>query len=158
MTPFSPSAHDTVTSAPSGIVDVPVPVPTTAGRPSSRLTIAAWAVRPPRSVTIAAARFMMGSQSGSVISVTSTSPSCSRSRSETERITRTVPFPIFSPTASPLARTSPRSSSTWRSSSMRLLRRACTVSGRAWTRNSSPVFPSFAHSMSMGVSLPCSAE
>ena len=41
--------------------------------------IAAWQVRPPRLVTIAAARFITGSQSGSVISVTSTSPACTRS-------------------------------------------------------------------------------
>ncbi len=48
--------------------------------PSSRLTIAAWHVRPPRLVTMAAAIFMAGSQSGSVMSATSTSPgrkSCS---------------------------------------------------------------------------------
>ena len=53
----------------------PRSVPTTAGRPSSRLTMAAWQVRPPRLVTIAAAIFIVGSQSGSVLSVTSTSPS-----------------------------------------------------------------------------------
>ena len=52
-----------------------VSVPTTAGTPSSRLTMAAWQVRPPRLVTMAAAFFMVGSQSGSVLSVTSTSPS-----------------------------------------------------------------------------------
>ena len=34
----------------------------------------AWQVRPPRLVTIADARFMIGSQSGSVMSATSTSP------------------------------------------------------------------------------------
>ena len=50
------------------------PQPTTAGMPSSRAMIAAWQVRPPRLVTIAAARFMTGSQSGSVMSATSTSP------------------------------------------------------------------------------------
>ena len=38
--------------------------------------IAAWHVRPPRLVTIAAARFITGSQFGSVMSVTSTSPGC----------------------------------------------------------------------------------
>ena len=36
--------------------------------------IAAWQVRPPRSVTIAAAFFITGSQSGVVMSATSTSP------------------------------------------------------------------------------------
>ena len=50
------------------------PVPTTAGMPSSRAMIAAWQVRPPRLVTIAEASFMIGSQSGSVMSATSTSP------------------------------------------------------------------------------------
>ena len=50
------------------------PVPTTAGMPNSRATMAAWQVRPPRLVTMAAARFMIGSQSGVVLSVTSTSP------------------------------------------------------------------------------------
>ena len=44
------------------------------GCPSSRAMIAAWQVRPPRLVTIAEARFMIGSQSGSVMSATSTSP------------------------------------------------------------------------------------
>ena len=41
--------------------------------------IAAWQVRPPRFVTIAAARFITGSQSGSVMSATSTSPGLTRS-------------------------------------------------------------------------------
>ena len=45
---------------------MPVPVPTTAGMPSSRATIAAWQVLPPLSVTIAEAILMIGSQSGSV--------------------------------------------------------------------------------------------
>jgi hypothetical protein len=36
--------------------------------------MAAWQVRPPRLVTMALARFMTGSQLGSVISVTNTSP------------------------------------------------------------------------------------
>ncbi len=53
---------------------VAVPQPTTAGMPSSRAMMAAWQVRPPRFVTIAEARFITGSQSGSVMSATSTSP------------------------------------------------------------------------------------
>src|SRR5690348_18426402 len=63
MKPVSPSAQDTVTSWPSGIFCSASPVPTTAGTPSSRAMIAAWQVRPPRLVTMAAARFMIGSQS-----------------------------------------------------------------------------------------------
>jgi hypothetical protein len=61
-----------VTIRPSWRRRVARPVPTMAGRPSSRLTIAACEVRPPWSVTIAAARFMIGTQSGSVMAVTST--------------------------------------------------------------------------------------
>ena len=71
---MSPSAHETVTSRPSASSRVAFPAPTTAGMPSSRAMIAAWQVRPPRLVTIALARFMIGSQSGSVMSATSTSP------------------------------------------------------------------------------------
>ena len=48
--------------------------PTTAGIPSSRATIAAWHVLPPRSVTIPAEIFITGSQSGVVNSATRTSP------------------------------------------------------------------------------------
>jgi hypothetical protein len=60
---------------------VALPVPTMAGRPSSRLTMAAWLVRPPWSVTMAAARFMIGTQSGSVLPVTRIAPSTKRSMS-----------------------------------------------------------------------------
>src|SRR6202042_3672469 len=51
---------------------------TPAGMPSSRAMMAAWQVRPPRLVTMAAARFMTGSQSGSVMSATKTSPARTR--------------------------------------------------------------------------------
>src|SRR3954451_20800853 len=61
--------------------------------PSSRAMIAAWQVRPPRFVTIAEARFMIGSQSGSVMSATSTSPSEKSCISSTDFITRTAPAP-----------------------------------------------------------------
>ncbi|MNT59692.1 hypothetical protein D3C72_1972250 [compost metagenome] len=74
MLPVSPSEQDTVTCMPSRSRSVASPQPTTAGIPSSRAMIAAWQVRPPRLVTMAAARFITGSQSGSVMSVTSTSP------------------------------------------------------------------------------------
>jgi hypothetical protein len=96
-----------VTSAPSGIDSVALPQPTTAGIPSSRAMIAAWQVRPPRLVTTAAARFMIGSQSGSVMSVTSTSPSRTCSIAETSRMTRTVPEPILCPIARPSQSTLP---------------------------------------------------
>ena len=62
--PTSPSAQDTVSVCAGLQLGGRVPVPTTAGTPSSRATIAAWQVRPPRLVTIAAAVFITGCQSG----------------------------------------------------------------------------------------------
>ncbi len=108
MKPVSPSAQLTVTSWPSLIFSSALPVPTTAGTPSSRAMMAAWQVRPPRLVTMALARFITGSQSGSVMSATSTSPGCTRSMSSSERTTRATPLPIFWPMARPSATTSPR--------------------------------------------------
>ncbi len=68
--------------------------------------IAAWQVRPPRLVTIAAARFMIGSQSGSVMSAISTSPSMNSCICSTEVSTRAAPAPIFWPIARPSTSTS----------------------------------------------------
>ena len=67
--------------------------------------IAAWQVRPPRLVTIALARFITGSQFGSVMSVTSTSPGCTWSISARLCTMRTGPVPIFWPIARPSAST-----------------------------------------------------
>ena len=67
--------------------------------------MAAWQVRPPRLVTMAAARFMTGSQSGSVMSATSTSPLCTRAISEASRTTRAVPAPMRCPMLRPVAST-----------------------------------------------------
>ena len=125
------------------------PVPTIAGRPSSRLTMAAWEVRPPWSVTMAAARFMIGTQSGSVIPVTRTASSTKRSISDASRRTHAAPIATASPIARPLSRRLPLRVSryVWKAAAWR---RASTVSGRAWTMKISPVAPSRAHSMSMG--------
>ena len=71
--------------------------------PSSRLMMAAWQVRPPRLVTMAPAVFMIGSQSGSVMSVTSTSPARKSWIWLTLRRMRVTPWPILAPTAWPLA-------------------------------------------------------
>ncbi len=68
--------------------------------------IAAWQVRPPRLVTMAAARFMIGSQSGSVMSAISTSPSLNSCICSTEVSTRAAPAPIFWPMARPSTSTS----------------------------------------------------
>ncbi|MNR26455.1 hypothetical protein D3C85_1436670 [compost metagenome] len=69
--------------------------------------MAAWQVRPPRLVTMAEARFMMGSQSGSVMSVTSTSPGCTSSIWLMEEMTRAGPEPILWPMARPSISTLP---------------------------------------------------
>ncbi|CFU00992.1 Uncharacterised protein [Bordetella pertussis] len=69
--------------------------------------MAAWQVRPPRLVMIAEARFMTGSQLGSVMSVTSTSPAWTLSISEISATTRTLPAPIFWPMARPVTSTWP---------------------------------------------------
>ena len=63
--------------------------------------IAAWHVRPPRLVTMALARFMIGSQSGSVMSATSTSPGLKSRIWSAEVSTRTGPAPTFWPIARP---------------------------------------------------------
>ena len=96
-----------MTGWPSRITRVASPQPTTAGMPSSRAMIAAWQVRPPRLVTIAEARFMTGSQSGSVMSATSTSPVSTRVISWALRITRAGPAPIRWPMLRPLVSTGP---------------------------------------------------
>ena len=62
-----PWAPSTVTSSPSRSTVVALRAPTTAGTPSSRETMAAWQVMPPPSVTMAAARRMVGTQSGLVM-------------------------------------------------------------------------------------------
>jgi hypothetical protein len=88
-----------------------MPVPTTAGMPSSRAIIAAWQVRPPRLVTIAEARFMIGSHSGSVMSATNTSPGTNALIASMVSSTRASPAPIFWPIARPSTSTGPRRSS-----------------------------------------------
>ena len=74
--------------------------------------IAAWQVRPPRLVTIAAAVFITGSQSGVVMSATSTSPGLKLESWSTLLIGRAAPEAIFSPTARPSVITSPSPSRT----------------------------------------------
>ena len=73
---------------------------------------------------------MTGSQSGSVMSVTSTSPSRTRSISAAFFTSRTGPLPMRWPIARPVASTSERSFSRKRRS-VSTFSRAFTVSGRA---------------------------
>ena len=70
--------------------------------------MAAWQVRPPRLVTMALASFMTGSQFGSVMSVTRTSPFLTLDIIDALATMRTGPLPIFWPMARPEASTSLR--------------------------------------------------
>src|SRR4030065_2621997 len=72
--PVWPKEQSIVTILPVFKTLVALSAPTIQGIPSSRETMAAWHVLPPCSVTIALACFIMLVQSGSVISVTRTSP------------------------------------------------------------------------------------
>ena len=100
--PVSPSAQLTVTSWPFFTFSVASSVPTRHGMPSSLEMIAAWHVLPPLLVTIAEAIFIIGSQSGSVISVTRTSPFLNFEILWASFIICTVPLPILAPTAFPV--------------------------------------------------------
>src|SRR5207248_219873 len=70
-----PAAPSTRTRWPVLIRFVPKPVPTTAGRPYSRETIAACAMIPPMSDTAAPMRLKTGAQLGAVIGQIRISPS-----------------------------------------------------------------------------------
>ena len=151
--PSLPSTQESVTSCPSVSASVAVPVPMTAGMPSSRLTMAAWEVRPPWSVTMPAAFLRIGPQSGSVISVTRIPPSSKRSISSALWMICTGPSAIDWPMLSPVTSRSPFSWR-WYVRSTLAARCDCTVSGRACTINSSSDNPSYAHSTSTGVHRP----
>ncbi len=100
-----PPVASTVTTWSSCSVVVASRVPTTQGTPSSRATMAAWQVIPPPSVTRADARLMIGTQSGLVITATSTSPSLSRAPSFGDDRMRTVPETIPGEADCPVRRT-----------------------------------------------------
>ena len=68
-----------------------LPVPTTAGIPYSRQTIAVWLMMPPTSDTVAAIRANTGAHDGEVAGQTSTSPGCTSVSSDTCVTTRTGP-------------------------------------------------------------------
>ena len=147
--PTWPPEASTVTSWPFLSALVALLEPTIQGMPNSRETMAAWEVRPPLSVTMALAIFIIGSQSGSVISVTNTSPFLKEFMLFALCKTRTFPAPILDPTAIPETRTLLVFCNLY-SFKIFLSSPETTVSGRACTMKSSSVFPSFAHSISIG--------
>src|SRR5215471_10512459 len=88
---------------PSLIRCVAVPVPTTAGNPYSRATMAAWLIEPPMSETAAEIFWNTGAQVGLVTWQTSISPWFSLAISCTERTTRAVPSTTPEEAAKPLS-------------------------------------------------------
>src|SRR5262245_27890447 len=86
-----PASPLTRTRAPSANIVVASRVPTTAGIPYSRATIAACESWPPRSVTMAPRSGRTTLKEGPVVRVTSTSPCCSRLKSCGPATTRTGP-------------------------------------------------------------------
>ena len=89
-------------------------------------------VLPPLFVTIAPAIFIIGSQSESVMSVTSACPFLNLLMSFAFSMTLTSPWPILLPTASPSAICFPFSSRTYVCNTAASFCE-CTVSGLAWT-------------------------
>ena len=140
-----------MTISPSRKISVALTEPTMAGMPNSRAIIAAWQVRPPRLVTKAEARFITGSQFGSVMSATNTSPGCTKCISAGSSTIRTGPVPTFCVTARPTT------SGIWLcfcnlNVSVMLEADSCdlTVSGRACKIYNLPSKPFLPHSISIG--------
>src|SRR4029453_8179278 len=84
------------------IVLVPKAVPVTAGTPYSRQTMAAWAVTPPTSVTVAPILPKMGAQLGAVRGATRISPAWISPIWSAEKITRAGPSATPGAAAKPL--------------------------------------------------------
>ena len=151
---ISPVDPLTVTIRPSLRVFVATVVPTTHGTPNSRETIAAWDVRPPRLVIIAAARFIAGTKSGVVISVTMMSPGLTLPRFLTSGTSLTGPEISPGEAGAPLRTGGPNFFKTSFVGCRSPDDGTCgedwsnVVIGRAWVMNRSP--PSIAHSISWG--------
>lgn len=130
-------------------------VPTMQGIPSSRLTIDAWQVMPPASVTIALAFFIAGTQSGAVMVVTRISPSLNSSIFDGSRITWALPNaapglagrPFTTVTRSVVVSTPRPAVSVWFFFSLFFFDH--TVSGRAWSNQILLVRSSTPHSISI---------
>ena len=99
MAPVEPSTRIIM---PVWMILVAWPVPTTAGMPYSRQTIAAWLMTPPTSVTQALILAKAGAQDGDVVGATRISPSCSWRMSSTVRQTRALPSTMPGLPAKPL--------------------------------------------------------
>ena len=85
------------------MIFVACPVPTTAGMPYSRQTIAAWLITPPTSVMQAPILANAGAHEGEVVGATRISPSSNSPTSATVRHTRALPSRMPGLPAKPLS-------------------------------------------------------
>src|ERR1039457_322434 len=99
IAPVEPSTRSII---PVLMIFVACPVPTTAGRPYSRQTIAAWLITPPTSVTQAPILAKAGAQDGEVVGATRISPSSNWPTSLTVLHTRALPSTMPGLPAEPL--------------------------------------------------------
>src|ERR1039457_3409352 len=99
IAPVEPSTRSIM---PVLMILVACPVPTTAGRPYSRQTIAAWLITPPTSVTQAPILAKAGAQDGEVVGATRISPSSNWPTSLTVLHTRALPSTMPGLPAEPL--------------------------------------------------------
>src|SRR5581483_415810 len=103
-TPLEPSTR---IICPVLITAVARPVPTTAGSPYSRQTMAACDITPPMSVTTALTFEKIGAHAGEVIGHTRTSPLRTAAISSTSTTTRATPSTTPGDAAAPVSRPPP---------------------------------------------------
>jgi hypothetical protein len=131
--------------------DVALPVPTTAGRPYSRATIAAWLIEPPMSDTAPAIFWKMGAQVGFVTWHTRMSPGCRREISSTDFTTRAGPSTTPLLAAKPrISLASPSSALSQASRLSRVMPQSITMAGSSMTSGTGPsagAVSCFAHSL-----------
>src|SRR6185312_854190 len=125
---------------PSLIREVALPVPTTAGSPYSRATMAAWLIEPPMSETAPTIFWKMGAQVGLVTWHTRISPFCRRAISSTDLTMRA------GPSTTPLEAAKPRTSlpsesplaDSHASRLSRVIPQSMTIAGSSMTSGTGP--------------------
>ena len=141
-----PCEHSIVYSLPVSSLSVASFVITIQGRPSSRLTMYVWQFRRPRFVMTSEAILIAGTQSGSVNLATIISPGCIYDIADMYLNTQTLSYDASLPIEVPSISVSP-----WQVTHVCVIVPYIwwdrTVSGLAWKIKSSPVNPSFAHSI-----------
>src|SRR5256886_15453797 len=125
---------------PSLIREVAFPVPTTAGRPNSRATMAAWLIEPPMSDPAPAIFWKIGAQVGLVIWQTRMSPWRTRTISSTDFTTHAGPSTMPLEAANPRSSRLPASpvARSHRSRLSRVMPQSITIAGSSITSGPGP--------------------